>query len=276
MDRTLFFLHIPKTAGTTLTSVLRANFPPQAILSAYDHDALRRVDELDDQAAARLRLIQGHVFVADFERFFSRPVLAFTMLRDPVARVVSEYEFLRSWPEHHLYEYLNRQDVGLAEYVSSCRPELKWRGKNLMTRSLCGAVPPDCPGEEMLARATANLDRFHVAGVTELFDESLLLLRRAAGLGNILYERRNRRAAPRRPEDLTQAEREAVLAHNQLDQALYAHARRRLLRETAALGGTFTGELWAFRALNTRYQSICDKVLAKSGVERRAKGYTLA
>lgn len=35
MDETLFFLHLPRTAGTTLNAVLHDNFAPETVLSVY-------------------------------------------------------------------------------------------------------------------------------------------------------------------------------------------------------------------------------------------------
>lgn len=274
MREVLFFLHIPKTAGTTLNAVLEANFPPESVLSVYDKASQQRMESLTAEEFQALRLIQGHVFVRDFEQFFSQPLTAFTMLREPVARVVSEYDFLRSWPEHHLYHYLNKNRIGIADYVAGESKELRRRGKNLMCNSLAGSAPPCKDEAETLERAKANLERFAVVGLTEMFDATLLLLQEAAGLQNVLYERRNIRAGVLKPQDLSPGELEVVREHNRLDMELYAHAKTRIEEEVARRGANFQKRLKHFQEINRRYQAISEKVLLKSGVRQEAKGWS--
>lgn len=273
MDRVLFFHHIPKTAGTTLNGILEANFPQEAVLSAYDHAGSQRLNSLDAHEFARLRLIQGHVFIHDFEAFFANPILAFTMLREPVARVVSEFDFLKNWPEHHLYTYLRSHDVSLEEYVTSTEKALAYRGRNLMCSSLCGTSPMPGSDAEMLARAKANLDRFHVVGVTELFDASLLLLQEAAGLQNVLYDRRNVRSAPHRLREITPREREVIEEANKLDQELYCYARTLVEAAIARRGAGFQARLRAFRKINAHFQQKSEEILRRSGVRQEAKSW---
>lgn len=261
-----FFVHIPKTAGTTLNDILRANYPDEAILDVYDPEGYRRLRRMTAAELQTLRLVQGHMFVHDYDELLDGPVpvRAMTFLRDPVARVVSEYRFLKSWPGQHLHQLINSENIGLEEFVATDRRELVHHGKNLMTKSLCGSVLNDSD-PAMLERAWTNLsERFACFGLVERFDESLLLLRNVLGLGSIFYDRRNVNPERTEPEALPEATRTLIEEHNQLDRELYTHAAALLDERIAAMGTGFRAELDTFRNVNKRFQRIADKLLQQS------------
>ena len=106
-----------------------------------------------------------------------------------------------------------------------------------------------------LEAAKAHLrDHFAVAGVTERFDEALVMMRAVLGWRRrIVYLRRNvtaERRAPVSPEDLA-----AVRDATRLDAELHAYAREAFDRRVAALGPRFQRRLRAFRAANALYQA---------------------
>ena len=61
MDETLFFLHLPRTAGTTLNAVLHDNFAPETVLSVYAKEDYERCRMLEADVLERIRLIEGHL-----------------------------------------------------------------------------------------------------------------------------------------------------------------------------------------------------------------------
>lgn len=268
-----FFLHIPKTAGTTLSEVLATNYPPQAVLDVYDPAAYARLRTLNAGDLDQLRLIQGHVFIHDYDEFFSSavPFAPFTFLRAPVARVVSEYRFLKSWPHQHLYELLVESDMSLEEFVTSKHPKLRHHGKNLMTKSLCGAKTADTEAA-MLERAWNHLSqRFTCFGLVERFDESLLLLKDALGLSSIFYDRRNVNKQRTAVDELPEATRNLIMDHNVLDLELYARAEALLDERIGEAGSAFQAQLATYRKINERYQRISKLML--QGAEEDFKDY---
>ncbi len=113
------FVHVPKTAGSSLTSDLAAGLQPYRSLH-IDHldrasPALQRYDVAVDQALAAwreapFRFASGHVQ----QRHVARIVHGvpgtrlFTMLREPAARLVSDFLYQRS-PMHPLAEEVRRR-----------------------------------------------------------------------------------------------------------------------------------------------------------------------
>ena len=270
MASPLFFLHIPKTAGTTLNTILDANFAPDAILDLYTDDQHRAIRDMTYNRLAEYALVRGHIFVQDYDEILDGPVpmRVFTFLRDPVERVISEYFFLKRWPRSHLYKYLNENGVTLVDYVTSDVGVLRRRGSNNMTNSLSG-TKTSSPGERLAAAWHHLANRFTCFGILERFDESLLMLARAVGLGETFYERRNVRAvAVDRP--VTQGEIEVIAEYNRLDVRLYEMAAGEFDRRVRAMGPGFGAELRRFTKVNDRFRRVAELVDRQAGLRQGA------
>jgi hypothetical protein len=95
----LIFVHVPKTAGSSIRAVLRPYRQAQStsLLRRFSShlpaaEPLDRVHiRLHDRAAWIRRKIGAEVFDG---------FLSFTVVRDPYDRAISEYEFLRQRPKH--------------------------------------------------------------------------------------------------------------------------------------------------------------------------------
>lgn len=256
MNTPFFFLHIPKTAGTTLNTILNQHFPPESILDVYTDTEKQRLKETTYEELAGYRLIRGHVFIANFADILDGPVpmRVFTFLRDPVDRVISEYHFLKAWPKSHLYRFLNENEVSLSEYVASDHPRLAVRGRDIMVNSLSG-VGIDCM-EERLETAWHHLkDRFTCFGILEQFDASLMLLKKRLGMTSVFYERQNVRSHKAyRP--VTPDEVRLIQHHNQADIRLYERACLEFDRRLKAESDDIDRELRLFTNINERFQRI--------------------
>lgn len=267
MPHPLFFLHIPKTAGTTLNNIFNDNIPSDAIFDLYTDEQLQQLEETTYEQIAKYKLVRGHIFISDFKDILDGPVpfRVFTFLRDPIKRVVSEFNFLKSWPKSHLYSYLNENDVSLVEYVTSKTPMLRQRGRNGMVNSLSGVGAESV--DERLERAWYHLQqRFVGFGILERFDESLLLLKQALGLEKTFYEMQNVRSG-KTVEPPSEEELEVIREHNQADIELYRRASVEFDSRVTAKGPAFQTELRMFGLVNERVQRISELVNQKVGLE---------
>lgn len=191
--RLLVFVHIPKTAGTTLNSLLANQFSPNELYEIMMRgmswiDPRRRVltkpliswSKLRHfKAALRsrqdLRLIHGH-FDLSLGKLLPPTAEFFTLMRDPVERAISHYYHYRRKTGDPTHPLAMRST--LAEWVSG-------RGliemDNGQTRRLAGEMklPVGGVSSRTLAKAKANLaKRFVVVGLSERFEESQILLHR--------------------------------------------------------------------------------------------------
>jgi hypothetical protein len=203
------FVHIPKTAGTTLTTILNLNEPGArsralgnvfkgggGVKRGVTFDRLR--GEKGTLDLDRVRILTGH-FPLGVREYLpkDRDVRCFTFLRDPADRTVSHYFQIRRIEERDRAkgrERSKRESFGLSPLpVDPTLDDMVEGGyihDNLHTRMLSGDPEPFGEvTEEMLERAKRNLSEEVVfVGLTERFDESLVLAKRRLGLGTVLYK----------------------------------------------------------------------------------------
>src|SRR4026208_439750 len=93
----LCFLHIPKTAGLSLTDFIKSQFAPFESNSTTD---LSDFIKTPQEEIAKYKFIAGH-FPYNVSNFVQRKLVYITVLRDPVERTVSHYAHIRRNPAHH-------------------------------------------------------------------------------------------------------------------------------------------------------------------------------
>jgi hypothetical protein len=256
---TVIFLHIGKTAGTTLRRILHRNFTRSATLlveSPVDVPARLRREEtipafagLPESVRRQARLIEGHT-IFGLHEFVPRPSVYITILRDPLALAVSQYSFVRRTPTHWLHDTALRMTFD--EYL---RSGVSLEMDNSQTRALAGdhSTPFGKCSDELLETAKRNLDsHFGVVGLTERFDESLVLLKRTFGWSRLCYVPANVAPAQRRPPASDSALR-MLRDLNRLDIQLWEFARDRFDRRIAEDPG-FAPELRAFQRRNRLFR----------------------
>ncbi|HMB68608.1 MAG TPA: sulfotransferase family 2 domain-containing protein [bacterium] len=230
MDRTrlgeddlVYFLHIPRTGGTSFFEVLASHFHPEEVRKGDD----RRTPEEDLRAMpreelARYRLLSGHHDVSVARRPGREPHFV-TMLREPVARTMSTYRILQQLPHHPLHglamrstflEFLQHPDGGRAD-------------ADRQTRQLAGALDGNASGPDLLDRAKERLESLAFFGLRERFEDSVRLLEATFGWEpvepvphlNATGDTNHRLALDARELELTQE-------RNRMDLELYRFARR--------------------------------------------------
>jgi hypothetical protein len=260
-DPTAIFLHIGKTAGWTLRQILYRNVPRAQVMRVrppmdrprgfLNDEPLRTFAALPEVERARPRLLVSHMIFGIHESV-PRETAYFTMLREPVARALSQYRHVLRRPEHRLHAAAAAGDLSLERYVTG---GLALEMDNGQTRALAGDVETpfgECT-PEMLERAKRNLDEhFAVAGVTERFDEMLVALGRRFGWRQLYYVRAN--AAPEgQLVSVTEADRHMIRDWNALDCELYRHVVD-CFDERFARDAGFAAELSRFQRGNRLYR----------------------
>jgi hypothetical protein len=246
----LIFLHLPKTAGSTLRRILERQYGSDAVLGLYESTFGDEVATLTPEQMGSTRVIAGHFYFGVHEHL-SGPWSYLTFLREPVERVVSHYHFVRRQPEHYLHEAALA--MSLPEYVRFCGEA---EPNNDQTRLLAGAAMASADGTSapaMLPAAKRNLDSHAAVGLTEAFDASLVLMRRVFGWGRPFYVRQNVREQRSGSQSVPADEREVIRTYNALDVELYRHACERFARDVAAQGNGYAREVRMFRSLNPLY-----------------------
>jgi hypothetical protein len=236
-DTPLIFLHIPRTAGTTLTRILTRQFKKSEVFSAipaHDASASRQFAALPDEVRRRTRLLLvGHEeFRADAD--LPTPATYVSLVRDPVQRVISTYRFLHDHPRDPLYESVVGGGMSLVEFVES---GLATTLNDWQARAIAGEPPSvePCP-PDVLDRAIGNIEnRFALVGVSEQFPETVVALGRIFDWHRLHYSPLNVSQAPLR---VSQKDERLIRELNAVDCSLYDFAVSRLRRQLAAYPST--------------------------------------
>ena len=164
------FAHIPKTAGTTLTAVLRRNL-------GLRHFDTRGVTGKGLMAAAELRGVQrfypslesiaGHgVSPAGDLHGACAEMRYYTFVREPIQRCLSHYQFALACMAKQNAE----PDDGAAYFYEWIDNHRNWHARQLV-------------GEESAEKAIELIQkRVSFVGVVDAFDESLVMFREWAAL----------------------------------------------------------------------------------------------
>lgn len=218
----LIFLHIPKTAGTTLNRIIEWQYDPRLIYTVDPYQiraTAGRLKTLSEERRRRLRVVRGHLLYGIHE-CLPQGATYITMLRDPVKRVLSSYQFILRRPLHPLHRKLKAKGIGVEEFL-----EFTANRQNLQTKMLAGVPYVGPCDEQTLAAAKEHAtESFRVVGISERFQESLLLIASSFGWEIPYYE--NRKVSKNRPA-IEPATIELIRKHNPYDLELYEFGQRR-------------------------------------------------
>jgi hypothetical protein len=185
------YLHIPKSAGTSIRKAMRAHVGPDQTVPWSLDPILYGSHPLPINASERMfhdgigdlsgyRFMAGHLALASIERGFDAADIS-CIVREPRTRLLSQYSFWRTYSEEEMeywlpYDahYLSRLPLG--NFLQ--QPGVMHFVDNLMTRMIVGRhalIPVDDPirdedVEEVASLGCAHLDRLGFVDLLERGD----------------------------------------------------------------------------------------------------------
>ena len=215
----IVFLHIPKTAGLTFQFILENSLGISACHTNHTkHDVFSQADlDFAQRFFPRLRSIAGHNLI-DPLRLSLPNAFYMTFLREPVARVVSQYQAK--------VVYGNNRKT----FEDTLKTDEMF--ENLHVKLMAG--------ERNLDKAKRFLERCSCVGLTEKFDLSLHVLERLSPYRlNLAYKRRNTAPDNTIKTSVMNDERLKQMAadYNKLDMDLYAFAVSEIFPKLCARAG---------------------------------------
>jgi len=257
-QQALIFLHIPKAAGSTLNQIIQRQYGPEAAFSVYvgDEEIRGVVNQLPAERKRLLRVLGGHMSFGLHE-LLPQPSTYMTILREPVDRLISFFYYVLRSPDNDHHHLVTSRQLTLKEYIlSGMLPD------NGQTRRLAGIDQPsrraplnDPPcSTDHLQIAKRNLQKyFAVVGLSERFDETLLLLKRTLGWRTPFYVKTNVTRDRLSREDIPEDTLRVLREHTALDVELYEYAQQLFQEQIRQQGPGFARELATFKLLNRLY-----------------------
>lgn len=239
LDKKLaIFIHIQKTAGTSMVDIARLHYQQNIIshgdyLKGVYHSPFKKDFWINEQVISNFRSIpflSGH-FGYDFARLFMRGRYTFTFLRDPIDRVLSFYYFCKNRDPNEFETYRLCQQLSLDEFLKMGleQPEIKffiWN--NQVWQLACGFGNIENRGlssfesTELLDLAIKHLENFSYIGLTETFEQDRDRILTDLGIA-LPEEKIISNATPARPtsQDLPRSTLKLLEKLTYLDQILY-------------------------------------------------------
>jgi len=254
----LIFLHIPKTAGSTFHMILNSRFTESETQnlfgSRYSETEIKQFINSPMEAKAHVRLLKGHMPFG-LHQYLPGNSRYITVLRDPVERVISQYYYIKKNAHNPLHEQVEKGGLSIAEFVSS---GIAVGMNNGQCRFLNGDLDEygfDACGASLIENVKKHIEEHFIwLGVTERFDESIVLLSMLMGWKKRPhYIRENISKTRKSRAEISAEDIEVIKRYNELDIKLYEYANELLDEKISSLSG-FQREVELFKEKNAQIQ----------------------
>lgn len=216
----LLFLHLPKTAGTTLKSILERVYAGHKTaflrVPLGEYEAFAAKPEAE---RAGYGVVTGHIGWR--ERGVLPGASIITVLREPVERMLSWYHYNKSNPNARLHRAINEQGLTL-EHMAR-RGMLVQVGNGMVDMLRDGAATTM---EAAVESAVRNLSACAAFGLQERFDETVGHFAEVLRWPATTWESLNVSRGRARAEDLDPGLVAAIKRSCAADVRLYERARR--------------------------------------------------
>jgi hypothetical protein len=238
----LIYLHIPKAGGTTLNQIFHSVYGERAFDTNLERvkDKPRKtpISEIlqRKESFADVDIIFGNHYQFGIHRFLpkDRPFKYVTLLRNPVSRVVSHYNHVRSRGNHKLYDVVNDNNYSIEDYVSK---GITKEADNGMVRQIIGSKKKIFELDESdLEQAIEHLDKhFALIGLLEHFEDTLKLFQAKFNWSDIpTFDILNKKKVKLNSK-ISDNEMLTVEQFNKYDVRLYNHCTNRFRKQLTTI-----------------------------------------
>ena len=245
-------LHIPKTGGTTLRDIIQRQYRSEKILMIPKLEESENIlKEVSTSQINQLKLIQGHLKYG-IHNHFHRRAKYFAIIRDPINRVLSTYYYVLSQKNNPQNLSTSNNQMTIYDYVQSGVNPFLINGQTQLISGKTGDIDnPIIESEELFSLAKENIENdFLFLGITEMFDETILILKNMLGWHMPYYSIANRTKNKPNYDAVNPTIISFIKEHNQLDIKLYNITKTSLLNRIAEENDIFQNRINKFKKIN--------------------------
>ncbi len=230
------FLHIPKTAGTSLRALVEQAYPADACVHIYQANSTDFYETIRHDVD-KAKVLYGHTSYG-IHRWFGIEPRYITFVRHPIARVISLYNHIRRHKESPHYRDIHEGGMTLRDMIQA---EISVETNNHMARIIGGYGGTETTDDSaILDNAIAHIEQhFEFVGLTERLRTSVNILAQRLSWGRqVRIPRLN--ITPPFPE-IDAATSATIKEYNRLDLMLYEYVKKHFPSDSGPLNGLRTG-----------------------------------
>ena len=204
LDKPICFLHTFKTGGISFGNYLQDTFGEENTVNGLREGLSPNTDKRDPDTGTvstrhlnykdilKFNYIRGHIPYSYWAQVPVEEQPYFTtLIRDPIARIVSYYHFSKSWKgyQSERINSLRQNCQSISDFVNLPTYEFNSNLDNFQCKFFSGIEVIDGDidyarhsEEDYFSMALENLERFYLVGIAELSEISLMLLANKMGL----------------------------------------------------------------------------------------------
>lgn len=267
---TIRFLHIPKTAGTAFTGILKRLYPGTIHFSFSSNIKadIERFNNLPEKKRKEIKVFKGHAPIST-GLLEADAASIITLLRDPIERVKSFCQHVSEGKAPNLRKMFPPERFDLDLFLENGSEQLS----NLQTKMLInsghsssGYLLETLSPFEAKQMALENLRKkvLHF-GLTEFFDESLIIFARAFDWPTPYYLHKNQKDLTK-PLKFNDRHLRRLAELNSIDIEVYSAARMDFLN--IIHGAEFDKKKLAVLRLTKPFYSLSEKMKLSDALKR--------
>ncbi len=161
----IIYTHIPKTAGTTFTDILKRNCGNK-VSAVTGEDKRNRFINLDFHQKLSYDLVTGHAEY-NFDPDIPVAFTWFSFVRDPIKRVVSHYNYCMTNKNHPNHIKMQAENWSFDRFLDAFDSKMY----NQQVYYLAGKYfSPSTSTADALTEALNNITNYTFIGIVEAFD----------------------------------------------------------------------------------------------------------
>jgi len=270
MQQKIIFLHIPKTAGTSMNTIIWNQYKSSTIFHvnsiSHGKDMINKLVQTKDST----NVVVGH-YSFGLHNYLDTNAKYITLLRNPIDRVISIYYYIKRDTKNKDYKKIVGENISLKEFILN--DEYFTQVYNSQTKLIAGVAI--CALKEKITEQTfitakENLDKyFLVAGLTERFDETILMMKKELNWSYPVFVKQNITKKSDKKAVITEELKQLIIERNEYDIKLYNYVTEKFNERIETNKEFMEKEMAKFKLKNKRIKPY---LIFKQFSKKKLKG----